>query len=158
MANAYDYLKRFKREKYPPISEMESSTSELAPESASATYNRSKTLAGIISDGSSMADVVLSNSPLAVLQARLNDVDKQTMEIEQKLKSIELNPSGSGPSGGKELSKDDISQIEAFARTLVEHRSEHDKIVKQMVDERAVKAISDEIVSKSNSPGDYYPR
>ena len=158
MANAYDYLKRFKREKYPPISEMESSTSELAPELASATYNRSRTLAGIISDGASMADVVLSSSPLAVLQARLNDVDKQTMEIEQKLKSIQLNPSGSGPSGGKELSKDDLSQIEAFARTLVEHRSEHDKIVKQMVDERAVKAISDEIVSKSNSPGDYYPR
>jgi hypothetical protein len=105
-----------------------------------------------------MADVVLSSSPLAVLQARLNNVDKQTMEIEQKLKSIQLNPSGSGPSGGKELSKDDLSQIEAFARTLVEHRSEHDKIVKQMVDERAVKAISDEIVSKSNSPGDYYPR
>ena len=159
MANAYDYLKRFKRDKYPPISEMDSSTSELAPESASATYNRSKTLAGIISDGASMADVVISSSPLAVLQARLNDVDKETMEIEQKLKSIQLNPSGSGPSGGKELSKDDLSQIEALARTLVEHRSEHDKIVKQMADERTVKAISDEIVSKSNSPGDvYYPR
>jgi DNA-directed RNA polymerase II subunit RPB2 len=156
MANAYDYLKRFKRDKYPPISEMESSNIDM-PSSTTAA-NTSKTLAGIISDGASMADVVLSSSPLAVLQARLNDVDKQTMEIEQKLKSIQLNPSGSGPSGGKELSKDDLSQIEAFARTLVEHRSEHDKIVKQMVDERAVKAISDEIVSKSNSPGDYYPR
>ena len=156
MANAYDYLKRFKRDKYPPISEMDSH----APASASGmatAYNRSTTLAGIISDGASMADVVLGNSPLAVLQARLNDVDKQTMEIEQKLKGIQLNPSGSGPSGGKELSKDDLSQIEAFARTLVEHRSEHDKIVKQMADERAVKAISDEIVSKSSGDA-YYPR
>lgn len=156
MANAYDYLTRFKRDKYPPISEMDSH----APASASGmstAYNRSTTLAGIISDGASMADVVLGNSPLAVLQARLNDVDKQTMEIEQKLKGIQLNPSGSGPSGGKELSKDDLSQIEAFARTLVEHRSEHDKIVKQMVDERAVKAISDEIVSKTSGDA-YYPR
>jgi DNA-directed RNA polymerase II subunit RPB2 len=156
MANAYDYLKRFKGDKYPPISEMDSSdlnASTLAPASA---YNRSKTLAGIISDGAGMADVVLSSSPLAVLQAKLNDVDKMILDVEQKLQSMQLNPSGSGPSGGKELSKDDLSQIEAFARTLVEHRSEHDKIVKQMVDERAVKAISDEIVSKSNSPGNYY--
>jgi hypothetical protein len=159
MANAYDYLKRFKRDKYPPISEMDSSNIDVPSSSTTAeNTSTSKTLAGILSDGASMADVVLSSSPLAVLQARLNNVDKQTMEIEQKLKSIQLNPSGSGPSGGKELSKDDLSQIEAFARTLVEHRSEHDKIVKQMVDERAVKAISDEIVSKSNSPGDYYPR
>jgi DNA-directed RNA polymerase II subunit RPB2 len=159
MANAYDYLKRFKRDKYPTISEMDSSNIDVPSSSTTAeNTSTSKTLAGILSDGASMADVVLSSSPLAVLQARLNNVDKQTMEIEQKLKSIQLNPSGSGPSGGKELSKDDLSQIEAFARTLVEHRSEHDKIVKQMVDERAVKAISDEIVSKSNSPGDYYPR
>lgn len=158
MANAYDYLKRFKRDKYPPISEMDSSNIDVPSSTTAENTSTSKTLAGILSDGASMADVVLSSSPLAVLQARLNNVDKQTMEIEQKLKSIQLNPSGSGPSGGKELSKDDLSQIEAFARTLVEHRSEHDKIVKQMVDERAVKAISDEIVSKSNSPGDYYPR
>ncbi len=160
MANAYDYLKRFKGDKYPPISEMDSSMfdASTSAQASASLYNRSKTLAGIISDGSSMADVILSSSPLAVLQAKLNDADKQIMEVEQKLKSMELNPSGRGPSGGKEFSKDDIAQIESLVRTLVEHRAERDKIVKQMVDERDVKAISDGIVSNASSPGGYQPR
>jgi len=153
MANAYDYLKRFKSDKYPPISEMDTnpSLSQFAP-------NRSKTLAGIISDGASMADVVVSSSPLAVLQAKLNDLDKLILDVEQKLKSIELNPSGSSAIGGKEFSKDDISQIDTLARTLVDHRSERDKIVKQMADERDVKAISDGIVSNANQARGYLPR
>jgi hypothetical protein len=163
MANVYDYLKRVKSDKYPPISEMDTNpaSAELAP--ASSTYNISKTLAGIISDGASMADVVIGSSPLAVLQAKLNDVDRLILEVEKKLRSIELNPSGTSASGGKEFSKDDFSQIEALARTLVEHRANRDKIVKQMADERDVKAISDGIISNASpggssaSPGSYRP-
>jgi len=161
MANAYDYLKRAKRDKYPPISEMDSSdlNASIIASSSSSAHNRSNTLAGIISDGASMADVVIGSSPLAVLQAKLNDVDRLILEVEQKLHSIELNPSGTSASGGKEFSKDDFSQIDTLARTLVEHRAKHDKIVKQMADERDVKAISDGIVSNASpggaSPGGY---